>query len=142
MALAPLILTCVLGIQIQTAAPDPTLEDAAVRFVRAWADGEGKTLEGMMREAGVRIHLLGEDHRSISPRQARAALEDFMKRYPQEELRLTRTARAEGDPNLGLAELRLSPRAPQGGGPVIFTLFVGFALEGGEWVVTEVRILS
>ena len=140
--LVPWILAGLLGVQPQTAAPDPDLEATALRFARAWALGDGKTLEGMMRSAGVRIHLLGEDHRSIPPRQARAALEDFMERYPGEEPQITRTATAEGDPGLGLAELRLTPGAPAGAGSVIFTLFVGFALDPEGWVVTEVRILS
>ncbi len=118
------------------------LEEAALRFARAWGAGDGVVVEGMMREEGIRLYVLGEENRSLLPRQARAVLQDFLERHGGGEPELVRTAVAQGDRRQGYADLRLPTRAPGASGPVIFTVFVGFALEGRGWVVAEVRVLS
>ena len=136
-----LILAMALGCFPTSPSPQSTLEDAALRFARAWFQGGGGGLERLMKAGGIRLHLPGEEHRSVPPRQARAALDDFLKRHPGSEPRVIRATTSEGDPRRGLAELRLEPRAVEGGEAVIFSLFVGFSLEPDGWVVTEVRIL-
>ncbi len=120
----------------------PALQEEARRFGRAWAQQDGAVLEAMMRREGIRLHLLGEEHGSVPPRQARAALLDLMEGFPGGEPTVVRASASQGDARKGFADLRVVSRAPGAAGPIILTVFVGFALEGGAWVVTEVRVLT
>jgi hypothetical protein len=94
-----------------------------------------------MNPSGIRLHLPGEEHMLIQPRQAQAALRSFLERYPGGEARVTRVSLAGGDPRKGFAEVRWRTRAQGIGEPVMFTLFVAFSLESEAWRVTEIRIL-
>jgi hypothetical protein len=136
-------MTLALALSALAASPQqPALEGEARRFAQAWARRDGTALESMMRAGGVRLHLLGEEHGSVPPRQGRAALLELMQRHPGGDPRVGRVAAAEGDARKGFAELRVETRAPGALAPVILTVFVGFALEGAGWVVTEVRVLG
>ncbi len=119
----------------------PSLEEAALRFAGAWSRGEGEVLQSLMRREGIGLFLPGEEHSLVRPRLARAALVDFLTRLRGGDPRLVAVSFSEGDPNKGSAELHLPSGAQGAAGPVIFTVFLGFALEGGAWRVTEVRVL-
>ncbi len=118
----------------------PALDPAADRFVQAWLDGDISALGLMMRPAGIRLHLVGEDHLAIQPRQVQAALREFTAQYGGGEMVVSRVAPAGGDPSKGFADLLWLAPAPARGEVVTFTLFVAFTLEEGQWRITEIRI--
>jgi hypothetical protein len=126
------------------ACPGPSwqaLEGEAQRFAQAWAAGDVQALSRVFNPSGIRLHLPGEEHMTIQPRQAQAALRAFVGRYPGGDARVTRVSPAGGDPRKGFAEIRWRSRAQGVGEPVTFTLFVAFSLEGQAWQVTEIRVL-
>lgn len=123
------------------APPQSVLEVEASRFAQAWGAGDAVALGRTMNSAGIRLHLPGEEHMLIQPRQAQAALRSFMGRYPGGDARVTRVSLSGGDPRKGFAEIRWRTRAQGVGDLSTFTLFVAFSLEGEVWRVTEIRVL-
>lgn len=113
----------------------------AERVARAWAEKDVRALGQLMVEDGIRLHLPGEEHQRISPRQARAALGAFLDRYSSGEIGITDVSLAGGDPGKGFAEIRWQTGSPGVMEPVIFTLFVAFASVDESWMVTEIRVL-
>ncbi len=116
------------------------LEAEAARFAAAWEAGDYQALGRVMRSEGIRLQLRGEEHVSIKPKQAQAALKDFLDRYPARESEVKEVSATLGDPALGFAEISFQTGAPDIPDPVIFSLFVGFALESDTWRVTEIRV--
>jgi hypothetical protein len=117
------------------------LQEVALGFAQAWVDRDGRGLEGMMQAGGIRLHLQGEEHLVIPPRQARRSLMSFLERYEGGEAEIVRASPIGGDPTRGFAEIRWGCRVSGTYEPVIFTLFVALARTGAEWMVTEIRIL-
>jgi hypothetical protein len=118
-----------------------TLEAEAQSFSAAWlakdADGLGQTFS----EEGILLHLPGEKHNRLNPRQARAALGAFLRRYSEGETTVMGVTRAAGADGRGFAEIRWSTGSPGAGEPVIFTVFVAYSNAGNSWDVTEIRVL-
>lgn len=121
--------------------PQPVLENEATRFSEAWGGKEVRELGQMMALDGIRLHLPGEEHHLISPRQAQAALGTFLDRHPAGELQVTRVTLAEGEPPRGFAEIQWQTGSPGVSEPVNFTLFVAYARLSESWYVTEIRVL-
>jgi len=117
------------------------LQDQAIRFAQAWVNGEGKRLEGMMAPQGIRLHLQGEEHLSIPPRQAGASLLAFLERYEGGEAEVFRVSHVGGDASRAFTEIRWGCRVSGTAEFVTFTLFVAFARTETGWMVTEIRIL-
>lgn len=117
------------------------LEGEALSFAQAWENEDIGLLGEVMEEDGIRLHLPGEEHVLIRPRQARAALAAFLGRYAGGETEITRVSLAGGDPAKGFAEIRWQTGSPGVTEPVIFTLFVAYSLENENWAVTEIRVL-
>ena len=137
MTLALLALAALLpGTAIQS-----MLEGEALRFAQAWEREDTRLLGEVMVEDGIRLHLPGEDHILIRPRQAQAALGAFLERHIGGEAQVTRVSLAGGDPEKGFAEIRWRTGSPGAADPTIFTLFVAYALENESWAVTEIRVL-
>jgi hypothetical protein len=117
------------------------LEREAARFAQAWEGEDTRLLGEVMASGGIRLHMPGEQHVLIRPRQAQAALEAFLGRYEGGETAVTRVSMAGGDSGKGFAEIQWRTGSPGVPEPVIFTVFVAYALESGRWVVTEIRVL-
>jgi hypothetical protein len=117
------------------------LEAETGRFAQAWASGDAQALGRVLNPAGIRLHLPGEEHMLIQPRQAQAALRAFLSRYPGGDARVTRVSAAGGDSRKGFAEIRWRTRSQGINEAVMFTLFVAFSLDGEVWRVTELRVL-
>ena len=117
------------------------LEGGALTFAQAWEREDLRFLEEAMAEDGIRLHLPGEEHVLIRPRQARAALGAFLERYSEGEAQVTRVSLAGGDPGKGFAEISWRTGSPGVPEPVSFTLSVAFASEDESWSVTEIRVL-
>lgn len=117
------------------------LREEAARFAQAWVEGNSGELAGMMEPGGIRLRLRGEDHYSISPKQARVSLRSFMNQYEGGEAEVARVSVAVERADRGFAEIRWDCRVSGTSEPVIFTLFVAFSRTGTEWRISEVRIL-
>lgn len=94
-----------------------------------------------MVETGIRLHLPDEEHLLIRPRQAQAALEEFLNRYAAGEALLPRVSLAGDDGQMGFAEIRWQTTSPGLSEAVTFTVFLGYALKDERWTVTEIRVL-
>jgi hypothetical protein len=129
------------GAQVELWDQESALREAATRFAQAWAEGESGELEGMMEPGGIRLRLRGEDHFSISPRQARISLRSFMDQYEGGRAEVARVSAAVESAHRGFSEIRWVCRVSGTSEPVIFTLFVAFTRTGTEWRISEVRIL-
>jgi hypothetical protein len=121
--------------------PQEPLEEEALRFARAWVDGDLGQLESMLAPEGARLHLQGELYAEVDPRRAVAALRGFLGKYAGGEVEVMRTSRSAGESTRGFAELQWRTQIEGTGESAVFTLFVGFALEEEGWRVTEIRIL-
>jgi len=132
-----LLLVCLLA----SSAGQEILEGEASRFAQAWETGEMGDLQRVMAEEGIRLHLPGEEHVLIRPRQAGAAISAFLARYPGGSATVTRASLTGGDPEKGFAEIRWETGSPGVEEPVTFTLFVAFASNGESWSVSEIRVL-
>jgi len=117
------------------------LEGEALRFAQAWGREDTPLLREVLVERGIRLHLPGEEHVLIKPRQAQAALDAFMEGYSGGEAQVSRVSLAEGNAEKGFAEIRWRTGSPAVAEPVIFTLFVAYAFEKERWAVTEIRVL-
>ena len=53
-----------------------------------------------------------------------------------------RVSRNAGEEPTGFAELEWRTTVAGTGQSVIFTVFVAYVMEGGAWMVTEIRVLS
>jgi len=117
------------------------LEREALEFAGAWVGKDTGLLGEAMTAEGIRLHLPGEDHLVIRPHQAQAALRAFLEGYSAGEARVTRVSVTGAGPDKGYAELRWTTGSPGISEPVIFTLFVAYALENESWSLTEIRVL-
>ena len=135
-------LTLVILAALLSYAPGQTALEAEARdFADAWEGEDTGQLRDAMIGKGIRLHLPGEDHVLIRPRQAQAALDAFLDGYSGGEARVSRVSLAEGDLEKGFAEIRWRTGSPGVTEPVIFTLFVAFAFQHESWAVTEIRVL-
>ena len=126
---------------LQPGPGQQTLEAEAQRFSAAFlakdADGLGQTLS----DEGILLHLPGEKHNRLNPRQAQAALGAFLHRYSEGETEVRGVSRAAGDDGRGFAEILWRTGSPGAGEPVIFTVFVAYAKVAASRNLTEIRVL-
>ena len=113
----------------------------ALEFAGAWVGKDAAFLGEAMATKGIRLHLPGEVHQVIRPRQAKAALLAFLGRYTAGEASVVRVSETGAPPGKGYAELTWTTSSPGITEPVIFTLFVAYAFENEGWSVSEIRVL-
>ena len=118
-----------------------TLEEEAAVFAGAWTDKNAGALKDHMATAGIRLHLPDEEHVLIRPRQAQAALEEFLNRYGDGEAALSRVSLAGDEGKVGFAEIRWQTTSPGLPEAVTFTVFLGYSLIDERWTVNEIRVL-
>lgn len=144
-----IFLMLVLGIGVSDLSIEPTfgqgfqgaLEEEATVFAQAWKEKNSAGLRDRMLGTGIRLHLPDEEHLLIRPRQAQAALEEFLNRYAGGEAVLSRAALAGDDGQMGFAEIKWRTSSPGLSEAVTFTVFLGYAVHDGRWTVTEIRVL-
>jgi len=110
-------------------------------FAEAWVGRDVRALGDLMAEGGIRLHLPGEEHQLIRPRQAQAALEVFLGQYNPGRVEVNRISPTGEGSEEGFAEIRWITGSPGVAEPVIFTVFVGYGLAESGWAVTEIRVL-
>ena len=141
---AAVILTTVCWAPLQAQVPpsDPDLQGSALSFAQAWVNSDVKSLEKMLRPSGVRLQLQEGQNLQVTPRQAGAAIANFMQRYRGGEAELFRISQLGEDSGSGFVEFRWTCQVSGLQAPVIFSLFIAFDRTDSGWIVTEVRLLS
>ncbi len=124
-----------------SSAPAMNLGEAVEEVARAWGQGSVDSLTQLFSSAGVVLHLHRETNTPLPPRQARAALRDFLRGYETAEIRVIRVSEAGGEPAKGYGELHWAAVPAGTSQPVELAIFVGFLQEEGRWRVSEVRLL-
>lgn len=117
------------------------LEEAARDFSRLWEAGTVGEIGKIMVPGGIRFHLQDQAHASLPPRQAVAALKDFLNRHRGLELAVARVSEAGGEPPRGFAELVWRAVAAGTSEPIRYVVYIGFVLDQGSWRVFEVRVM-
>ncbi len=123
-------------------APQASLEGAATNLARMWERGSTDTFVQILVASGIRLRVRGEDHLSLSRRQAVAVLRDYLGGHRTESTRLERVAEVGGSPLQGYAELRWTVVHEGVSQLVEHGVYVGFIREDEAWRVFEVRILQ
>ena len=119
-----------------------SLEGAATNLARMWERGSTDLFPQVLVANGIRLQVRGEDHVSLSRRQAVAVLRDYLGTHRTESTRLERVAEVGGSPLHGYAELRWAV-VHQGASQLVeHSVYVGFVREDEVWRVFEVRILQ
>lgn len=126
---------------IQVQVSQSVLREEATRFATAWSGKDTGGLARVLSSGGIRLHLPGEDHLILPPRQAEAALGAFLERYEGGEAVVNRVSPSGAGADRGFAEIRWRTGSPRVSEPVDFTVFVGYAFRNGGWHVTEIRVL-
>lgn len=129
------------GLSMSEGTQQGALEQEAIRFARAWVEGDFRDLESMVVPEGIRLHIQGDLYPAVDLKRALAALRGFLGKYAGGELEVMRVSGSSGEEIRGFVELQWRTQIAGTGESAVFTLFVGFALEGGGWMVTEIRVL-
>lgn len=139
------LLVAVLGASIPGPSPTPasqaSLEGAATNLARMWERGSIDVLVQVLVASGIRLRVGGEDHVSLSRRQAVAVLRDYLAGHRTESTRLERVAEVGGSPLQGYAALRWTVVHEGASQLVEHSIYVGFVREDEVWRVFEVRVL-
>lgn len=140
------VLVAVLCASTPGASPTPasqaSLEGAANNLARMWERGSTDVLVQFLVAGGIRLRVRGEDHVSLSRRQAVAVLRDYLGGHRTESARLERVAEVGGSPLQGYAELRWTVLHEGTSQLVEHSIYVGFVREDEAWRVFEVRVLQ
>lgn len=125
-----------------TTAPQASLEGAATNLARLWERGSTDLFGQVLVASGIRLRVRGEDHLSLSRRQAVAVLRGYLGGHRTESTRLERVAEVGGSPLQGYAELRWTVMHEGASQVVEHGVYVGFVREDEVWRVFEVRVLQ
>lgn len=139
------LLVVVLGGSTPGPSPTPayqaSLEGAATNLARMWERGSIDVFVQVLVASGIRLRVGGEDHVSLSRRQAVAVLRDYWAGHRTESTRLERVAEVGGSPLQGYAALRWTVVHEGASQLVEHSIYVGFVREDEVWRVFEVRVL-
>lgn len=117
------------------------MESALQVFLMAWQSEDGDRLEAALLETGVALRMERDAHGSVRPRQAAAALRQYMSGRSPGEFQVHRISSAGGEPERGFAEVGWETVVRGTTEPIGYTVFVGMERSSAGWVVQEVRIL-
>lgn len=121
---------------------DPEMESALQVFLSAWQNQDGSRLEAALQSSGVSLRMGPESHGPVQPRQAAAALRQYMEDRSPGEFQVRRVSSAGGEPERGFAEVEWTTVVRGTTEPVGYTVFVGMERSVRGWAVQEVRILD
>ncbi len=125
-----------------TPASQASLEGAAANLARMWERGSTDVFVQVLVASGIRLRVGGEDHVSLSRRQAVAVLRDYLAGHRTESTRLERVAEVGGSPLQGYAQLRWTVVHEGTSQLAEHGIYVGFVREDEAWRVFEVRVLQ
>ncbi len=145
----PAAAAVLLAVLLAASAPAPppagtaqsSLEGAAANLARLWERGASDLFVQVLVAGGIRLRVRGEDHRSLSRRQAVAVLRDYLKGHRSESARLERVAEVGGSPLQGYAEFHWTVVHEGASERVEHSVYVGFVREDEVWRAFEVRVL-
>lgn len=121
-----------------TAPMERTLE----RFLDAWRADDPGSLEAVLHAEGVALRMGSDSHGPVRPRQAAAALRQYMSERTPGEFTVNRVSHAGGRPERGFAEVEWTTVVRGTSESVGYTVFVGLERAPSGWTVQEVRILG
>lgn len=140
------VVLVVLGASTPGPSPTPasqaSLEGAATNLARMWERGSIDVFVQVLVATGIRLRVGGEDHVSLSRRQAVAVLRDYLAGHRTESTQLERVAEVGGSPLQGYAALRWTVVHEGASQLVEHSIYVGFVREDEAWRVFEVRVLQ
>ena len=145
-AVGGLILLALLTLGALFHAPELNAQDelgaTARALAAAWSRSDGDAMAQLLDEDGVHLALPDKDHGTLDRRNAVAAVERFLDRYPVQRAELARASEVgEGSTGRAFAEIRWEAVAPGTSETVRYTLFAGLARTGRAWRVVELRVL-
>jgi hypothetical protein len=108
----------------------------------AWEAGDPGALQAFLPEDGIDLSLDGSDHRGVSRRQARAALERFLGAWESGAVTVRRAESLGGDPARALVELSWAARAAGTPEERSFVIFVSLERSLDDWSIEEIRVFS
>ena len=126
----------------QVRAQDAEMESALQSFLAAWQSDDADNLEAALVGSGVSLSMGNESHGPVRPRQAAAALRQYMADRSPGEFNVHRVSSAGGEPERGFAEVAWNTVVRGTTEPVGYTVFVGMERSSAGWAVQEVRILE
>ena len=116
------------------------LSVVAPRVAEAWGSGQLRQLESFFPDEGIHLSLQGVDHRGVSRRQARAALERFVDGFETEAMAVRRAEALGGTPEQGLVELDWTVRAAGTPEERSFVIFISLERSSDDWYIREIRV--
>jgi hypothetical protein len=118
------------------------LADVGPRVAEAWGSGQLRQLESFFPDEGIHLSLQGVDHRGVSRRQARAALERFVGGFETQAMAVRRAEALGGTPEHGLVELDWTVRAAGTPEERSFVIFISLERSSDAWYIREIRVFS
>lgn len=140
--LAVAVLLAVVAWVAPAQGQNPEMESSLQAFLAAWQSEDGAQLEAALLVTGVSLRMGNESHGPVRPRQAAAALRQYMADRSPGEFMVHRVSSAGGEPERGFAEVEWSTRVRGTTEPIGYTVFVGMVRSDGGWAVQEIRILD
>lgn len=117
-----------------------SLEDTAGRFAGLWSSADIGRIGDLLVPDGIRLHLGEVGHHDLAPRQALAALRDFLRAHRSNGARMDRVSEVGGQPPRGFAEITWEAVAQGTTEMLRYTVYVGFILEDESWHISELRV--
>lgn len=130
-----------LAAQGQSGTADSVLSSTARDFATHWAAGRADSLAQHLAPEGIRLHLDGPARMAIPPRQAVAAVREFLRGFDEGATEILRAAVAGGTEDQGFVEMAWTARVAGTSQAVEYTLFLSMARAGERWRVEELRLL-
>jgi hypothetical protein len=124
----------------QAGAPVP-LDVFVAQLSRLWARGEAERLAEMTGPDGRVMLDLGANRGGVQERHFAAALRSLFNERESMGVRPHRAVISGGSPPRGFVELAWSSRARGTRAARTSTVYVGAVLHGGEWRISELRLL-
>ncbi|MEJ2187106.1 MAG: hypothetical protein P8Z36_14415 [Gemmatimonadota bacterium] len=123
------------------AQQDSTLDRAASRVVRQWAEGNAAGLAALASADGLSVELDGRPLGPLHARQAAAALRRLFDQRETISIYPGMSGRVAGDDNSAFVEFDWIVRISGTTIPEHVTVFVALKRENNSWRVTEIRVL-
>lgn len=139
--LGPVVLLLAVILGAPAACLGQDLAQAAAGFASQWAAGDVSRLQGGFSSDGVRLQWESRPLATLAPQHAGASIREYLGDRERASAGVFRVGEVGGDPPRAFAEIRWESRIRGMTETVTRTLFVAFVSEGGDWRVTEVRVL-
>ena len=138
----PLVLALLLPVSgpMAKAVEGQALDPAVATIGAAWGSEDSNSLQRLLAPT-VRLHVEGQDHLGVPPRQVAATLDRLFRRYRPERPLVQRQRDPSESGDGGFVEFRWSPVTEDTGERIAYVVFVVFRRVDDDWRVAELRVL-